>query len=445
MPSTMNIFISYKMPKSDETGIDKIDIAEEFSKELSDFSAGRIKVHYAGNFAAGIDWRDKIISTIQECDMFMLLYTGAEQQWEFCLLEAGLFQATHPDRPLVVLHDPATIRPAALAQLNSVNVTVPHLMDFLSPIFYEDPWLISPKLSRERLTAIATDLVRVFNAESATATNFDLVPSFILEMGASETARADLRAGKIPANAKLRGTQNWQMLFDKGTATQGLKWGDLKKWPVRKFYDLKFSRMALTALSKDTPGGCFIRPSLKEQGGTLFRVALRRYEEYANNTGWRFYFTAAPIDIPIFGIGDTTDNDETRNYHLLNVCWYTRRRLIMVLHDRAEVLDSSATATHDDKNALVDEIKDEIANINIQSFIRKIDHPRTLGDLMPLEEIQNDQREWIKNTSIIDKYKPNYGGKEFRKIVDALRVMKIMNAKYYAASASGFMRAVTKY
>jgi hypothetical protein len=441
MPNAINIFISYKMPKAEEVGGEKVDIAEEFAKELSDFSAGLIKIHYAGSFAAGIDWRNELISTIQKCDMFILLYTGAEQQWEFCLLEAGLFQATHPTRPLVVLHDPATTRPAALAQLNSVKVTVEHMTDFLSPIFYDEPWSISPTLSRARLTEIATDLVRVFHSESSTATNFDLVPSFILEMGASETTRNELRSGKIPDNTKLKGSQNWQMLFDKGAVIQALKWSDLKNWPVKKFYDLKFSRMALTALSKDTPGGCFIRPSIQEQGGILYRVALRRYEEYANDTGWRFHFTAAPIDIPIFGIGDTTDNDETRNYHLLNVCWYTRRRLILILHDRAEILVSSATATLDEKNALVAEIQDELANINIQSFIRRIDHPATLGDILPLKEIQDDQKAWVRNTSIIDKYDMN-SDEAFNEVVAALREMKAMNRKYYSISAGGFARAV---
>ena len=404
MSEDLNIFISYKMPKPDDAGSGRLDIAEEFAKELSDFSAGRIKVHYAGNFGAGIDWRNELINTIKKCHMFILLYTGAEQQWEFCLLEAWLFQATHPTRPLIVLHDPTTTRPAALAQLNSVHVTLQQMMEFLSPIFYDPPWAISPTLSSERLTAIASDLVRIFHSDCATATNFDLVPNFMFEMSASEVTRDQLCAGKVPENTTIKGNQNWQMLFDKGAAIQMLKWSDLVTWPVKDFYDLKFSRMALTALSKDTPGGCFIRPSLQGEGGTLYRVALRRYEEYANDTGWRFHFTAAPIDIPIFGIGDTTDSDETRNYHLLNVCWYTRRRLILKLYKRAQELAGSATATLDQKKALVAEIQDEIASINIQSFIRKVDHPLAVGHIFPLDEIRNDQQEWITYTSSIYKY-----------------------------------------
>src|SRR5262249_51643523 len=159
----------------------------------------------------------------------------------------------------------------ALAQLNSVKVTVQEMKEFLSPIFYDKPWEVSPDLSPERFTAITTDLVRIFHSEGANGTNFDLVPSFIFEMSASETTREQLRAGKIPDNTNIRGAQNWQMLFDKGTASQVLKWSDLSTWPVKNFYDLKFSRMALTALKKDTPGGCFIRPSIEGLGGTLYR------------------------------------------------------------------------------------------------------------------------------------------------------------------------------
>jgi hypothetical protein len=104
----LNVFLSYKMPRP-EDGDEKTNVAKEFPRVLSDASAGRIVAHYAGNFGAGKDWRTHLIGTIQKCDMFiLLLYTGGEQQWEFCMLEAGLFRATHPDRELIVLHHQRT-------------------------------------------------------------------------------------------------------------------------------------------------------------------------------------------------------------------------------------------------------------------------------------------------------------------------------------------------
>jgi hypothetical protein len=347
----------------------------------------------------------------------------------------------HPGRQLVVMHAAGTPVPLALADLNALTVTVPHVKQFLTPIFYEEPWKINPKLTQESLTGIAEDLVRIFHSEAPIVTNFDLVPSFTLEMAASETTRSQISAGKLPEKTTLRGTQGWQMLFDKGTASPTFKWGELTQWPVKDYYDLKFSRMVSSALNKDTPGGCFIRPSIQGQGGTLYRVALRRYEEYANDTGWRFYFTAAPIDIPIFGIGDTTDSEETTNYHLLNVCWYTRRKLILVLYEDAKGKASSAATKPEEKDSLVKDIRDEIANINIQSFIRKIHQPASLEGLLPIKDVQDDQREWIKNVSIIDAYKTEA---DFDKVIQALAVMKAMNDKYYAASAAGFSSAVAK-
>jgi len=263
----------------------------------------------------------------------------------------------------------------------------------------------------------------------------------VLEMTASDEMMDKLRGGNIPNGTTIKGAHNWQMLFDKNNTTQSLKWEDLKSWPVRDFYDYKFSRMVLAALNNDTPGGCFIRPSIEGQGGTLFRVTLRRYELYANDIGRRFFFTAAPIDIPIFGIGDKTDSDETRNYHLLNVCWYTRRRLILQLEVRAEQLASSATANFDEIDRLVDEIKDEIVNINIQSFIRRIDHPKTLDGILPMDEIQCDQKEWIRYTSIIQGYKKG-SREDFKAVVEALQFMRAMNEKYYIASAAGLSHAV---
>ena len=440
MSDVLNIFLSYKMPRP-EDGDEKTDVAKEFARVLSDTSAGRIVAHYAGNFGAGKDWRTHLISTIQKCDIFVLLYTGAEQQWEFCMLEAGLFRATHPDRELIVLHHQRTKTPEPLGDLKSVKVTVQSITQLLSPIFYEEPWLISKDLTDQGLNHIATELVRIFNGEGSISTNFDLVPNFVFDMTASEETRAHLQSGMISDNTKITGSQSWQMLFDKSTASQTLTWGELKNWPVKLFYNLKFSRMAITAIAKDPPGGCFLRPSVEAYGGTLFRIALRRYEEYANQTGWRFYFTAAPIDIPIFGIGDTTDTAEIMNYHLLNVCWYTRRRLILVLQKQADNFASSAAIDAAQKNALVAAIKDEIASINIQTFIRRIDHPKALGGVFPLKEIQDDQKKWLHNTSIIDRYRDS-SEEDFRNIVAALAVMKAMNDKYYCASAAGFARAV---
>jgi hypothetical protein len=436
MPRDLNIFLSYKMPTEDE----QLDIAREFAGELSDH--GRIKVHYAGAYPRGIDWRGEIVETIKKSDMFILLYTGPDQQWEFCLLEAGLFQATHPDLPLVVLHHPATPVPVPLAQFNAVRVTVEHLENFLIPIFYEEPWEINRQLRREKLHEICEELVRVFHSQAGDPVNFDLVPGFSLEMTASETTHAQLRDGKIPEKTTLKGSHNWQVLFEKGPANSSFKWGDLgANWPVKDLYDLKFSRMALTALRKDTPGGCFIRPSMQGQGGTLYRVSLRRYEEYASSTGWRFYFTAAPIDIPIFGIDDKNDTDEMTNYHVLNVCWYTRRKLILVLYKDAERLHFDANATADQKSALVADIRDEIASINIQSYIRKVHQPAALRGVRPLPEVQQDQLQWINNTSVINNYKTEA---DFGKVVSALAAMKVMNDKYYEISSARFAESVAE-
>jgi hypothetical protein len=441
VPEALNIFISYKMPRSDD-GTERIDIAREFARVLSDSSGARIKAHYAGIFEDGMDWRSEIISSIKMSDMFLLLYTGAEEHWEFCLLEAGLFQATHPDRPLVVLHPSDVRRPTALAQFNAVRATVEEVKDFLTPIFYK-PLCISEELTDKGLTHIASELVRIFISDTSNATNVEVVPSFILEMTASQEMTDELNAGKVPLTTTIKGAHDWQMLFDRGIATQSLKWKDLDEWPVKDFYDFKFSRMVLAALDNKTPGGCFIRPSVEGQGGTLFRVALRRYELYANDTGRRFFFTAAPIDIPIFGIGDKADSAETRNYHLLNVCWYTRRRLILQFAHRAEELATSATPNPKEINQLVDAIKDEIVSIEIQSFIRKIDHPKTLDGILPLKEIQRDQKAWIHNAAIIQAYK-EYSKQGFKAVVEALRYMREMNVKYYVASAVGLAGAVER-
>jgi hypothetical protein len=91
VPEALNIFISYKMPRSDD-GTERIDIAREFARVLSDSSGARIKAHYAGIFEDGMDWRSEIISSIKMSDMFLLLYTGPRNIGNFAYWKQVFFK-----------------------------------------------------------------------------------------------------------------------------------------------------------------------------------------------------------------------------------------------------------------------------------------------------------------------------------------------------------------
>src|SRR3974377_125967 len=85
----VKVFFSYKA--KDE------EVAEKIANKLSSWSAEKLDIQGMQRFAeeqAGQEWRKKILTTIQECDCFLLLLPspgeqGDERDW--VLLEAGYY------------------------------------------------------------------------------------------------------------------------------------------------------------------------------------------------------------------------------------------------------------------------------------------------------------------------------------------------------------------
>lgn len=207
--------------------------------------------------------------------------------------------------------------------------------------------------------------------------------SFQTSQSSSKIPNA-LKDELIPDQALLLGSQGWQTLFGKDAATGGWRWHGLSRdWVGRSLYELELVRMISTAHNeKDAPLGCFLRP---HQSDKLYRLTLRRYEEVNDTSRLIFYFTAAPIDPPIFGIHDTANAEELMLYNLINASWYARRKLI----DRLYVdLLKHVYASQQDPVAIADivtNIKDELRSIEIQASIRNISKPMDVSMAAPAD------------------------------------------------------------
>src|SRR4051812_22495686 len=100
--SDLKIFISHKMPKD---GV----AASLIGQFIASNSGSKIEIILAETFPKGGRLAPEITTAIQSADIFILLYTGEDEDWGYCLLEAGQFQATITDanrRSIVVLHHP---------------------------------------------------------------------------------------------------------------------------------------------------------------------------------------------------------------------------------------------------------------------------------------------------------------------------------------------------
>jgi len=254
--SDLTIFISHKMPKDSEA-------ARRIGNLIASYSGNKIKIVLAEDFQKGRELTPEITAAIQSADIFLLLYTGEDQDWGYCLLEAGQFQTAlskDEKRSIVVFHDPSVSKPRALSQYISVPISSDQVYDFLEQIYVERD--IYPGIDTAFLRKTATDICRWFDYTHVTAINFDLVPNFSIELSRTKQNEDCLELENLPADALFMGTQDWEALFGKDVSTGAWNWKDLSSdWVDRDIYEPELARMLRSASKKKAPLGCFIRPT----------------------------------------------------------------------------------------------------------------------------------------------------------------------------------------
>jgi hypothetical protein len=431
----LTIFISHKMPKDSEA-------ARKIGNLIASYSGNKIKVVLAEDFQKGRELTPEITAGIQSADIFVLLYTGEDQDWGYCLLEAGQFQTAlsrDETRSIVILHDPGVSKPRALNQYISVPISQEHVFEFLKQLYVDRE--IFPSIDPSFLHKTAADICRAFDYTHVIAINFDLVPNFSIELENSENNKVQLENEALPDEALFMGTQDWQSLFGKNVSTGAWNWKELSgHWADSDIYKPELARMLRTATKKSAPLGCFMRPIGSDN---LYRLTLRRYEEIDGATRMKFYFTAAPIDVPIFGIHDTTNKEELTVYNMINLTWYARRKLIDQLY--LELL-SYVNSTQDEVlkiSDVISRIKDELRSLEIQSNIRRISRPMDVVSIVDLSTTMKDERSWnklLKEIFECAKREPVDIGKIAASLYDIAK----MNYTYYQVSAEKYAEIARK-
>ena len=373
MTDSLRIFISHKMPT------DTL-LAEEIGARLALFGGNRVFVSHAGRFRYGNRWREEIQRALDAADWLIFLATGQNEDWGFCLFECGYFSnrmSERADRPKLLKTfcrrgDPVH---AALKEFNALEISVPAVVKLLKEIYVEPPYAIKPDLGEERLVHAAEEIVALFEGGERIERNFDVSPSVAFELQVDDATRDQLRQGTIPGECPVTGLKDWQRLFGKSIDTGAWLWSDLRRdWPFVEAYEYLIARMIHDGLDGKTPAGAIFRAPSSDD---LFRMTLSRFERVTGSKH-RFHFTAARVDLPFDLLQPGSTIEETVLYHMVNLTWYFRRRIVDRLYDRILAVRSMKEPPQAMVAQLYDDLGRELMLVTAQSIMRNIDNLRVV-------------------------------------------------------------------
>ncbi|MET7242253.1 hypothetical protein ABZT49_02690 [Methylobacterium sp. EM32] len=433
----LKIFISHKMP-SDTT------LASDIGGKLALYGGTLIEVKHAGLFRYGDKWREKIQEYLKDVDWLIFLYTDQDEDWGFCLFECGFFRATmenNPSKKLITLaRHPHQINDA-LKEFNAVPMTEEAVFKLLDEIYRKEPWNISKNLNDEVLKNTSKSITSYFTGFERVEANFDISPSVVIEFTFSDITKQELKNGRMPAETIIGGVKDWQKLFDREIDTGSWLWADLTSdWPFKDVYEYLISKMMYDAIEKRAPKGVMLRGLNSTE---VHRLTLRRYEKLAGSK-YKFYFTAALLDLPFSLSIQRAKEQQTLLYHLVSLSWYFRRRVVDELYRKILEEKSSATQKKANVKHIYDDISYELMSIDSQAIIRGVSSPLTtreaLGDSPEVNLMLDKLEDWYRLRSQLFEDMMS-GSDGLNKVSETLYIMATINLEFYKLAAKAYAEA----
>jgi hypothetical protein len=319
------IFISHKLQSRDR--------ATEIAGALSAFGGSRIRVYYSGRYTAGIDWREKIQNDLTEASWLILLYEGPHVAWDWCLFETGFFSAkmkdSKTDPRLICLHNPEYNVPGPMDNFNSLPASEARLTEFFRQIYVDEPWKISPNLFQENGKLVISTVGRIVSAVVGTPRSrlYFAAPSFAIHVKVDQIEI--LKDGQIPPEAYLSGDGGWETMFGKPAHTVSWLWRDIVKGlesPEPWIYPLATIMWQAYDFQRVPYPSVGVRIKFTDEDVDeyrVFRLSLQKAEVTGDEV--KFAFAAAAVVTPY---EPANNPKETSLYHLYNLAWFFRRRLL---------------------------------------------------------------------------------------------------------------------
>jgi TIR domain len=196
MSEIKRIFVSHKARNAKITS-DMLDILKSGMTGVEFFLSEQIE--------PGDNWRSDIVREIKSADCLLLLYLDPDQDWSWCMFEAGLFSANKPkngERRLYCIQYPGSPPPDPLSEIQTTSATFDSMKIFLKS-FYLTTKQTDPKTWAD-LDATASRLVDFLGQcrpKEYETTN--LRPSVLLYPAWTTTDRPDWRPVKVPKSLPL--------------------------------------------------------------------------------------------------------------------------------------------------------------------------------------------------------------------------------------------------
>jgi len=129
MTETKRIFVSHKASNSKITS-DMLDILKSGMTGVEFFLSEKIE--------PGDNWRSDIVKAIKAADCLLLPHLDPDQDWSWCMFEAGLFSAYKPkdeERRLYCIHYEDSPPPGPLKEIQTIAATLDGMKTFLDAFY----------------------------------------------------------------------------------------------------------------------------------------------------------------------------------------------------------------------------------------------------------------------------------------------------------------------
>ncbi len=438
MPDQLKIFLSHKLRSR--------DAAQKIAAALAAFAGDRVLVFCSANYPPGINWEQEIRSALDQSSWLILLYDIPEDNQDWCMFETGYFRARMGNdseaKRIVCLHDPdnqiPNHVPNPITMFNPVPATKDAVGTLFRSIYVDPPWAIKPDLDAELLTTMITRVVNAVRNRPVPQWTITISPRFIVNI--RREASEELRVGRIPADSLFEGEAGWEPVFAKTVSTLSWPWQDLvtglsdtEAWSyqlARMMWEaLKFKRVEYPsiALAVRTAGG---------KGLGIYRFTLTRFEEGAGDCH-RFTFIAVPIITPF----DASDNsDETMLYHVFNIAWSYRSRIIQKHLTRLSALSNEDRPR--EMAQAVRELKDDLRALAADTQVRGLDQQNNPFPAFAENDRAEAQRLgkqlWPvlkkKLYGLVEEENPHVPG-----LMEILREVVPINRFFYRAALTGLL------
>ena len=190
------IFVSHKSNSAKITS----DIIETLKSGMSD-----VDFFLSENITKGDNWRTDVVKAINSAECMLLLYLDPDQDWGWCLFEAGLFSSHRSrvgERPLYCIQYPGARPPDPLSDIQTTSATLDDMKKFLKSFYNATDQMDSKTWAN--LDATASRLVGLLEqCKPKEYETTNLRPSVLLYPAWAATSRPDWRPVKVPRGLPL--------------------------------------------------------------------------------------------------------------------------------------------------------------------------------------------------------------------------------------------------